>query len=607
MTAQDFLKKYDLKVTFEQMYLIQNKTNRMNNFTFKDGAISYDKQNYLSGLKYMLSAYMADKIQPQKFKRSVSFENFNFIQFLKDYESAMQDEFEKSGSTRERKPFENVGIRALDVVKTQMLSYNKPVVNIWADHIKKGANIDNLRAATIGALQENSTTARGVNSNVHAKPESSDEITTKGVSTLTITFGMYKAMERVIERRTWGWRLNPFNWPRWREENKFMRELEKTLKPHMFDPQQTNQLTNDSLLSTSKCYYFDEFTLNVKNGKIELTAENKELTDLNEAVDELDKDESFIDNDIADIDVNEIDVDFEEIEADFENLNSDVAFFHEEDPNLYTAPQESNDIFLVEDSVLDAKDIKPAHEDKYRNPNNIIEEDDVIPEPDENELREQFMEMDKRVEKMIEEKEAQIKYEKLTSYSKPQSLQDALKVLENKEISTLLLQVCTIPLANSGKAEIDNFAIAYEIKKSLNNEIEQLWSVPEKLQQNVMNTFKYVYNGIKEKTPEMNVAEKLIAAQKITDILLNTYSPVGAKAEYAQYGKSFCVQNMNANDVRELTGSEESFDKLMSDVKVGLGIVEKVKFSDGLFSENVSVKSDKIEEHNAPTVSKTVK
>ena len=122
-----------------------------------------------------------------------------------------------------------------------------------------------------------------------------------------------------------------------------------------------------------------------------------------------------------------------------------------------------------------------------------------------------------------------------------------------------------------------------------------------------MNTFKYVYNGIKEKTPEMNVAEKLIAAQKITDILLNTYSPVGAKAEYAQYGKSFCVQNMNANDVRELTGSEESFDKLMSDVKVGLGIVEKVKFSDGLFSENVSVKSDKIEEHNAPTVSKTVK
>ena len=64
---------------------------------------------------------------------------------------------------------------------------------------------------------------------------------------------------------------------------------------------------------------------------------------------------------------------------------------------------------------------------------------------------------------------------------------------------------------------------------------------------------------------------------------------------------------MNANDVQTLTGSEESFDKLMSDVKVGLEIVEKVKFSDGLFSENTSVKSDKIEEHNAPTVSKTVK
>lgn len=639
MTAQDFLKKYNLKVTFEQMYLIQNKMNRMSNFTFKDGAVSFDKKNYLSGLRYMLSAYMADKVQPQEFKHVVSFEDFNFVQFLKDYESAMQDEFEKSGSTRDRKPFENVGIRALDVVKTQMLSFNKPVVKIWADLIKKGAHIDNLRAATIGVLQEEErrkaqgnakseeelTKTKEVNANELLNPEksneprieaqapkinaaeASNEITTKGVNSLTIAFGMYKAMERVIERRTWGWRLNPFNWSRWREENRFMSELKEKLKPHMFDPQETDQLTKDSLLSTSKCYYFDEFTLNVRNGKIELTADNKELTELNEVVNELDKDESFIDNDIADIDVNEIDADTEEIKSDFENLKSDIAFFNEEDPNLYIAPKESNDIFLAEDSVLDAEDIKPAHEDKYRNPNNIIGEDDVIPEPNENELRKQFMEMEKRGKKIIEEKEIQMKYEKLLSCPKPQSVQGALELLKNKEISSTILQVCTIPLANSGKVEMDNLLTVNTIQKSLNKEIERLWNAPEKMQQNVMNTFKYVYNVIKENTPKMNIAEKLVAAQKITDIVLNTYSPVGAKAEYAQYSKSFCVQNMNANDVQELTGYEESFDKLMTDVKVGLGIVEKVKFSGDVFDEKMSDKSNKIEEHDAPAVGKITK
>jgi hypothetical protein len=327
---------------------------------------------------------------------------------------------------------------------------------------------------------------------------------------------------------------------------------------------------------------------------------------LNEIANELDKDESIIDNDIAGMDVNEIDADFAEIESDFENLKSDVSFFHEEDPNLYVAPKEANDIFLVEDSVSDVEDIKPAHEDKYRNQNNIIGgDDDVIPTPTTEELRQQFMEMDEKAKKILDEKEDQADYEMLLRVPKPRSVKGALELLENKHAFSIVLPVCVISLENSGHSKIENFLTVHKIKESLENQIEPFWSAPDKMQQNVMNTFKYVYNGIKERTPQMNVAEKLVAAQKITDIMLNIYSPVGAEKAYAHYGKNFCVQNMNANDVQELTGYEESFDKLMTDVKVGLGIVEKVKFSDDVFGKNIPDKSDKIEKRNIPVVGRT--
>ena len=639
MTSQDFIKKYDLKVSFEQMYTIQRKLNRMNNFVFEDGVISYDKQNYLSGLKYMLSAYMVDKIKPQEFRHTVSFENFNFIEFVKDYESAMQNEFEKSGSTRDRKPFEDVGIQALDVVKAQMLSYNKPVTRIWADLIKKGSNLDNLRAATIGVLEKekskkaepkakaekNQPKEQQANDllepevpnepKVEAEPtdiklakNSKEDIKAVGLSSHTIAFGMYKAMQRVINQRTWGWRLNPFNWRRWYQENKFMSDLHESLKDYMFNGDETKQLTDETLLSNTKCENFDHFTLAVRKGDIELTAENSELSELNEVANrlenEIDNDKNAIESDSVDLNSEELDFDLDTIEKDFENLKSDVnveAFY--QDPNLYAVPQKATDIFLVEDSVSDVEDIKPV-EDNPRNPLNIIADDDVIPAPDMKKINEEFMEINDRFEKMIKRQETEKQYAMLVKQKKPLSSYGAIDLLRSKETSKIVLHVCALSLENSGQIDSENRLTIENIQKTLEQIIKPLWKYPEAMEQNVKDAFKHVYKGIKDATPNMNVAQKLVAAQQITDVILEIYSPVGANTEYAQYSKNFCVQNMSAEDVQEMTGYEGSFDELMTEVKVGLGLVENVIFDESIFEDNISEKAAQIEENEISIIGK---
>ena len=118
MTTQEFLKKYNIGTTFEKMYEAQYKANKMKNFTFKDEYFVSDKNTYLEGLRYMLSAYIANKINPKNIDIGVD-QEFNFIEFFRDYEDAKRDEFKKSGSTRERKPFEGARDEALNTMIRQ--------------------------------------------------------------------------------------------------------------------------------------------------------------------------------------------------------------------------------------------------------------------------------------------------------------------------------------------------------------------------------------------------------------------------------------------------------------------------------------------------------
>ena len=119
---------------------------------------------------------------------------------------------------------------------------------------------------------------------------------------------------------------------------------------------------------------------------------------------------------------------------------------------------------------------------------------------------------------------------------------------------------------------------------------------------NAIKLFKATYNAIKNDTPGMSVVEKLVAAQKMADIMLNTYSPAATNPDLAQYGESYGVQKMGNDAIKELTSFVGDVNELMNGVKVELGVVkEKVNFGNE-FGEASNDKSAKVEEHKDPVV-----
>lgn len=292
MTLDEFLKKYDIGTSFEEMYTVQAKLDRVNNFTFKKEAYTSDRRTYLEGLRYMFLKYVENKIDPKKFDHGCT-EDISIVQFMRDYEEAKQDEFVKSGSKRERQPYEGMETQALNMMYRLSLKFNRSLDAIWADLIRNGADLEKFRSVTIEAEKSDlikrgydlssvaKSPAKQVISNddpeigvdeeeflsglseeerarypkkdkpldnsgpmliddeanfpnipneLQEDPKNPQMIKLMDKKSNTLTIVAYRAMEAVVDKRTVLWRLNPFNWRRWYQENKLMSELEEKLK-----------------------------------------------------------------------------------------------------------------------------------------------------------------------------------------------------------------------------------------------------------------------------------------------------------------------------------------------------------------------------------------
>ena len=672
MTAQEFLKKYGINTTFEDLYSIQRKNNRSDSFTFKDGVISFDKKNYIEGLKYMLFAYMSKQTGPQNMNLQLAniFEDFGFLQFIRDYESAMQDEFRKSGSTRDRKPYEGVRNLAVDTVKEQMEYFNDTLKNIWVKNIRKGAHLDAFREASIGAMEaeaENIPTAKtnfinqaeDISAEEHHRmvKESGDvNITTKQTSAIKMTFAVYMTMKEVIDRRTWGWRLNPFNWSRLREENKLMRDVKAklverygkaTLKIKERDEfRQLGDFAQNRVLHTDQLAAMEDFLEKLEEGKVELNPIEREKKELENLANELDKDE-------FEAEIQGEEIDFVQMEEDFKKLTSEsedepaIDYFNVQDPNLYNPSTESaDDIFLAEDSVEEAKEVTPAHKDlaEAYNPDNIILEGILEAEMREEEDRAREIELEKEREKERQKelererererqkelerarerekerererqkerekaqqnpemnKEANQALDKLSKLEKPQNISKALSMIRSKATSAMVLDAFADILANSG-----NSASRDRIYREMLMDIKPFWNEQAQMKEHVTKMFRNAYKSL----PEMDTADRLIAAQKMTDIALNLFTPVGSEKAYEKYRNNFYIQNTKNADIQDFIKYSGNIDELVNNVKAELGIVkeevkENVHFANGEFNENAPKKAEPIEEINAPVHNKII-
>ena len=535
MTTQEFVKKYNIGTTFEKMYEAQYKANKLKNFTFKDEYFVSDKNTYLEGLRYMLSAYIANKINPKNIDIGVD-QEFNFIEFFRDYEDAKRDEFEKSGSIREREPFEGVRDEALNTMKRRLRAFKKPTINVWAEAIKNGAHLDSFREATIvdGAKYINpNKKTRNVKIKVtdkdlkeaNVKRFNSDgsrafnglaaETVRESQRTDMLTYAVYEAMKQVRESRSFWWKIWYRNWDRNSEEKALMEELEARVKS-------IGKIEKDSLydqckmnaVDVGKIYYFDEY---VKH---------------------------------PDLDVDDV-LHFKSEEIKNEN------FFEldNDDLNLINNLSNNNKLNLNE---------KKQHQPKK--------------------------------ESKVEEKEETIK--KATKKTDVKNLH----LMNKSEITAKFVNM----LVKSGFDKGNNIRIASSLYQNLLIDIHNTWTNPD-MQFNAKNMFKVIYNHLNNNIHQMNVGDKLVAAQRMTDLTLNTFSPVAADPKLARYGDNFAIKSMDDDDIQKITKYSGDVESLMNEVKTELGIFkENVHFKDDIFNESSVGKIEKIEEHDPIEKNKSI-
>lgn len=542
MTTQEFVEKYNIGTTFEKMYEAQYKANKLKNFTFKDEYFVSDKNTYLEGLRYMLSAYIANKINPKNIEIGVD-QDYNFIEFFRDYEAAKQDEFEKSGSTREREPFEGARDEALNTMKRRLRAFNKPTINVWAEAIKNGAHLDSFREATIVAGE--------AYLNVDRKPITKAALATKtkdimeagiaiedfhGVTAEKVkelnkrsdmlTYAVYAALKQVRESRSFWWKIWYPNWERNSEEKALMKELEARL--NIIGEVEKDLLYNqceDDAVDEEKIYYFDEYV------------------DHPDFVDEL-------------------------------NFNS------EEIKNENSFELDNEDLDLINNLSINKEQMKKIGEQKKRQPKNKAN----------------------NKPKKVEEKKVEEKKETIRKATKRSDVRN-LHLMNKSEITAKFVNM----LAKSGFDKGNNIRIASLLYQDLLAHINDTWANPNDMQVGAKKMFKVVYNHLNNNIREMNVGDKLVAAQRMTDLTLNTFTPVAADPKLARYGDNFAIKSMDDEDIQKITKYSGDVESLMKQVKTELGIFkENVHFKDDIFNESSVEKIEKIEEHEPIEKSKSI-
>jgi hypothetical protein len=244
-----------------------------------------------------------------------------------------------------------------------------------------------------------------------------------------------------------------------------------------------------------------------------------------------------------------------------------------------------------------------------------VDEEPVDEEPVDEELVDEESEAE---ELEVEEPEVEaIKTEaprKTDAVGKPLNMNDAWKLRNNRTL-TQAIQNQMSEFMDKYKTPNTNF-VAFGLHK----DVDRFWLTfsdaknekdESKMQRSMkeysINIFESVYASTQDMAGEnLSTADKIIAVQKITNLWLNTYSPVASDSSYAEYGDNYFVKHADPKTLREdplfYGESVESLDKALQEAKFELGIVEKLQVNlSAEFSEKPVERSAKVAETQAPT------
>ena len=187
--------------------------------------------------------------------------------------------------------------------------------------------------------------------------------------------------------------------------------------------------------------------------------------------------------------------------------------------------------------------------------------------------------------------------ETIESLPKPQTIGAAKLQLGNNK--NVINDIFTSYLMSAGAQYRTALNTASKIYTNLQQNITDTWikATTYETMLSSKNVFKSVYENIDINMKSLNVKDKLVASQKISDLLLKNFSSIAANEKHKTYGENYAIENMSHEDIRKLTDYQDDMDLLMLDVKTELGLEPKVKMDlTEQFNEQELQKTDPVKE-----------
>ena len=127
------------------------------------------------------------------------------------------------------------------------------------------------------------------------------------------------------------------------------------------------------------------------------------------------------------------------------------------------------------------------------------------------------------------------------------------------------------------------------------------------VQERAKSEFERAYKIINS-APGMSTAEKLVAAQKITNLILVTVTPVASDDKYAMYADSYFLKNVTAETIQNLTGVNENVQDILNEARFELGLDNKLQMdlSNVVNDKQDMQKSAEIKEQDVPVTERII-
>ena len=209
---RDFQEKYGFHERFDDLeqkgWAKAEVFKNLDSFLPTGDKMSFESRQYLHGFTYMLNKYVNDNLRPEYDSQKVySLGTLNIMDFVNEYESIIQKDHESKNPNTPRKPYAGIEVEVLKAAENFSKDLSRPLVDIWADKIKKGTySMSDLRELTKNA----------------GLPRGREHLKTSAI--------IHGAMEKIANERSLGWRLNPLNWPRMIQEYRYRNEIYSMLE-----------------------------------------------------------------------------------------------------------------------------------------------------------------------------------------------------------------------------------------------------------------------------------------------------------------------------------------------------------------------------------------